>query len=78
MKSLTVGDFVIAPFTYSDGTCAACRAGFQSNCSHGGAFGNGDIDGGQGERVRAPHADTTLVRVPGTEADFTEYRRQRD
>src|SRR3954469_14008532 len=28
VKDLTVGDFVIAPFTYNDGTCPACRAGF--------------------------------------------------
>jgi alcohol dehydrogenase len=70
VTDLQVGDFVIAPFTFSDGTCAACRAGFQSNCEHGGAFGNGDIDGGQGERVRAPFADATLVKVPGT--DFTD------
>src|SRR3954447_25700996 len=70
VKTLAPGDFVIAPFTFNDGTCPACRAGFQSNCEHGGAFGNGMIDGGQGERVRAPFADATLVKVPG--ADFTE------
>jgi threonine dehydrogenase-like Zn-dependent dehydrogenase len=67
---LAVGDFVIAPFTFSDGTCPACQAGFESNCEHGGAFGDGDIDGGQGEKVRAPHADATLVQVPGS--DFTD------
>ncbi len=59
-----VGDLVIAPFTYSDGSCANCRAGFPSNCVHGGAFGNGVIDGGQGERVRVPFAASTLVAVP--------------
>ena len=58
---------MIAPFTFSDGTCANCQAGFPSNCVHGGAFGNGDIDGGQGEIVRVPFADATLVKVPGTE-----------
>src|SRR6476659_9320628 len=41
VEGLAVGDFVIAPFTYNDGTCPACRAGFQSNCASGGAFGNG-------------------------------------
>ena len=69
VETLAPGDFVIAPFTFNDGTCPACRAGFQSNCEHGGAFGNGTIDGGQGERVRAPFADATLVKVPGS--DFT-------
>ncbi|GAA2157552.1 threonine dehydrogenase-like Zn-dependent dehydrogenase [Humibacillus xanthopallidus] len=70
---LAVGDFVIAPFTYNDGTCPACRAGFQSNCAHGGAFGNGVTDGGQGEKVRAPFADATLVKVPNPpEGGFTD------
>lgn len=66
VSGLAKGDFVIAPFTFSDGTCAPCRAGFQSNCFHGGAFGNGEIDGGQGEYVRTPYAATTLVKVPGS------------
>src|SRR3954468_4956199 len=70
VTDLAVGDFVIAPFTCNDGTCPACQAGFESNCEHGGAFGDGDIDGGQGEKVRAPYADATLVKVPGS--DFTE------
>jgi alcohol dehydrogenase len=70
VANLQPGDFVVAPFTYSDGTCPACRAGFQANCEHGGSFGNGTTDGGQGERVRTPLADSTLVKVPGT--DFTD------
>lgn len=60
------GDFVIAPFTYCDGTCAHCRAGWPSNCLHGGSFGNHGIDGGQGEAVRSPFADSTLVKVPSS------------
>ncbi len=59
-------DLVIAPFTYSDGTCVHCRAGWTSNCVAGGSFGNHGIDGGQGEAVRVPFADSTLVRVPGS------------
>jgi len=70
VTDLHVGDFVIAPFTFNDGTCPACLHGFQSSCVHGGAFGNGDIDGGQGEYVRTPFADATLVKVPGS--DFTD------
>ena len=70
VTDLTKGDFVIAPFTFSDGVCPACRAGFQSNCTHGGAFGDGKHDGGQGEIVRAPYAEATLVKVPGSH--FTE------
>src|SRR6266480_1255913 len=59
-------DFVVAPFTYNDGTCVHCRAGWTSNCAHGGSFGNHGIDGGQGEAVRAPIADATLVKAPGS------------
>ena len=73
VRDLAAGDFVIAPFTYNDGTCPACQAGYPSNCVHGGAFGNGETDGGQGERVRAPFADATLVKVPNApEGGFTE------
>lgn len=65
VHDLTPGDFVVAPFTYCDGTCANCRAGFTSQCLHGGSFGNGETDGGQGEYVRVPLAGATLVKVPG-------------
>jgi threonine dehydrogenase-like Zn-dependent dehydrogenase len=71
VSDLAVGDFVIAPFTFNDGTCAACQAGFESNCEHGGSFGNGVVDGGQGERVRTPYADATLVKVPSA-GPFTD------
>jgi alcohol dehydrogenase len=70
VTELEPGDFVIAPFTFNDGTCSACLHGFQSNCEHGGAFGNGTTDGGQGQYVRTPFADATLVKVPG--GNFTD------
>lgn len=66
VHTIQKNDFVIAPFTFCDGTCANCRAGWPSNCMHGGSFGNHGIDGGQGEAVRAPFADATLVKVPGS------------
>lgn len=66
VQSLKKGDFVIAPFTYCDGTCANCLRGWTGNCMHGGGFGNNGMDGGQGEYVRVPFADTTLVKVPGS------------
>jgi threonine dehydrogenase-like Zn-dependent dehydrogenase len=66
VRTLKKGDFVVAPFTYNDGTCVHCHAGWTSNCANGGSFGNHGIDGGQGETVRAPFADTTLVKVPGS------------
>ena len=65
VRDLRAGDVVVTPFTFSDGTCAMCRAGWPSNCLHGGAYGNHGFDGGQGERVRVPYAAATLVKVPG-------------
>jgi threonine dehydrogenase-like Zn-dependent dehydrogenase len=59
------GDFVIAPFAYSDGTCPHCRHGITTACVTGGFF-PGETDGGQGEAVRVPLADGTLVPVPGS------------
>src|SRR3989440_9171216 len=65
VRHVKQGDFVIAPFAYSDGTCPHCRRGITSACVAGGFFpANGD--GGQGEAVRVPLADGTLVRVPGS------------
>ena len=59
------GDLVVAPFNFCDGTCVHCRARWTSSCVAGGVFGNGVVDGGQGEAVRVPLADGSLVRVPG-------------
>ncbi len=58
------GDFVIAPFVWSDGTCDFCREGLQTSCRHGGIWGQLPGTGGQAEAVRVPHADGTLVVVP--------------
>src|SRR3954454_24825043 len=62
---ITKGDLVIAPFAFSDGSCPNCANGVTTACMNGGFFPmNGD--GGQGEAVRVPLADTTLVSVPGS------------
>jgi threonine dehydrogenase-like Zn-dependent dehydrogenase len=63
--NLSKGDFVIAPFAFSDGSCPNCQNGVTTACLNGGFFPmNGD--GGQGEAVRVPLAETTLVPVPGS------------
>ncbi len=69
VPTLTAGDFVIAPFAISDGTCAHCRNGVHTSCEHGGWWGSSDehghpVDGGQGQWVRVPQADGTLVATP--------------
>src|SRR5947209_14352548 len=66
VRGVAKGELVIAPFKFSDGTCAHCRAGWTSNCIAGAPFGTDGIDGGQGEAVRVPFADGTLVPVPGS------------
>jgi len=59
-------DLVVAPFIYSDMSCPHCLNGSTISCVRGGNFGNGTIDGGQGEAVRVPLAGSTLVPVPGS------------
>ena len=68
VATVKAGDLVVSPFLWSDGTCVFCREGLQSECLHGGRYGSADVDGGQGEAVRVPQADGTLVALP-VEAD---------
>ena len=58
------GDLVVAPFVYSDGSCEFCLEGIHTSCLHGGFWGSDGVDGGQGEAVRVPQADGTLVVLP--------------
>jgi threonine dehydrogenase-like Zn-dependent dehydrogenase len=69
VQSLKVGQLVIAPFLISDGTCVFCREGLQASCVHGARYGADGVDGGQGEAVRVPYADGTLVALPVDEDD---------
>jgi alcohol dehydrogenase len=62
------GDRVLAPFWISCGECEFCRKGLHTSCVNGTSWG-GEHSGAQGEQVRAPHADGTLVRVPDRFAD---------
>jgi threonine dehydrogenase-like Zn-dependent dehydrogenase len=69
VRTMRSGDLVIAPFLWSDGTCPLCVRGVQSSCQNGGGYGGADrdglpVDGGQGDYVRVPQADGTLVVVP--------------
>lgn len=68
------GNFVIAPFYSCDMTCVNCLNGVSTSCLVGGWWGADDpegflADGGQGELVRVPHADGTLVATPGVPED---------
>ena len=70
IQKIKVGDFVIAPFYFCDMTCTNCINGVSTSCLHGGWWGSNDragefVDGGQGQLVRVPLADGTLVATPG-------------
>jgi threonine dehydrogenase-like Zn-dependent dehydrogenase len=64
VRTVKVGDLVVAPFAWSDGTCDFCREGLHTSCLHGGWWARNGIDGGQGDAVRVPQADGTLVVLP--------------
>ncbi|MER7976501.1 alcohol dehydrogenase catalytic domain-containing protein [Streptomyces sp. NPDC095817] len=66
VSGVKAGDLVVAPFTYCDNTCDRCARGLQISCRHGGRYGFDGVDGGQGEAVRVPQADGTLVELPVT------------
>ena len=69
VRTVKAGDLVVTPFVWSDGTCIFCRRGLQVSCLHGGRYGTDGVDGGQGEAVRVPQADGTLVVLPVGEDD---------
>ncbi|MGE0026951.1 MAG: alcohol dehydrogenase catalytic domain-containing protein [Thermoleophilia bacterium] len=72
VTGVKVGDRVVAPFVFSDGSCFFCDHGIHSSCTSGGIFGSpfwgehagGEVEGGQSEFVRVPEADGTLVVIP--------------
>jgi len=64
VTTVKVGDLVVMPFAFSDGTCAFCHEGLQTSCVHGGFFGTAEVAGAQAEAVRVPQADGTLVTLP--------------
>ncbi len=64
VRNHRVGDLVVAPFVISDNTCDFCREGFHTSCRHRNGWGSPGVDAGQGEAVRVPLADGTLVKLP--------------
>ena len=64
VSRLKAGDLVVAPFVWADNTCDFCAEGLQTSCRHGGRYGFDGVDGGQGEVVRVPQAQGTLVTLP--------------
>jgi threonine dehydrogenase-like Zn-dependent dehydrogenase len=64
VSGFTRGDVVVAPFVWADNTCDFCVEGLQTSCRHGGGWGAPGVDAGQGEAVRVPQAQGTLVKLP--------------
>ncbi|HEV7769594.1 MAG TPA: zinc-dependent alcohol dehydrogenase family protein [Solirubrobacterales bacterium] len=64
VSTVKPGDLVVMPFAFSDGTCLFCEDGLQTECVHGGFFGNADVGGAQAEALRIPQADGTLYPLP--------------
>src|SRR5690348_11243731 len=58
VKKIKVGDLVVAPFLPVDGSCPECKVGLSSYCRNKNYWGSNGYDGGQGEKVRVPMADT--------------------
>jgi len=63
VSTVKPGDLVVMPFAFSDGTCLFCEDGLQTECVHGGFFGNADVGGAQAEALRIPQADGTLYAL---------------
>jgi len=68
VTSVEPGDRVLAPFAISCGECEFCRKGLYTSCVEDESW-SGANGGGQGEYVKCPYADGTLVRVPDRYAD---------
>ncbi|KAK0630598.1 chaperonin 10-like protein [Bombardia bombarda] len=69
VKTLAIGDTVVAPFTVSCAACFYCRHGLSSRCEHSQLFGSPGLDGAQAEFVRVPFADGTAVKAPAELVD---------
>jgi threonine dehydrogenase-like Zn-dependent dehydrogenase len=67
VSTVKPGDLVVTPWVWSDNTCDYCAKGLTTSCRNGGRYGSGGVDGGQGEAVRVPQAQGTLVKLPVAE-----------
>jgi len=62
------GDRVVVAFTVACGACWFCGHGQTALCDRAAIFGTGlfggELPGTQAERLRVPHADVNLLRIP--------------
>ena len=64
VTQLKIGDLVVGPFSWCDGTCAQCKKGMSSQCLNGGSWGRNGTMGCQAEQLRVPYADANLFVIP--------------
>lgn len=73
VETLAPGDRVIAPCYPFCGVCEMCQKGISGLCPSGALFGSGqgwgNMSGGLAEYVRAPLADSALLKIPDTVSD---------
>ena len=67
VAKVAVGDTVVCPFTSNCGHCYYCRMGLTCRCEQGALYGwmaqGCGLEGAQGEMVRVPHADASLLKL---------------
>ena len=64
VQRIRVGQLVVMPFAFADGSCLFCDEGLPTSCVHGGFFGvGGEAGGAQSEALRVPLADGTLYPI---------------
>ncbi|KAI1369094.1 GroES-like protein [Xylaria arbuscula] len=64
VRTVKVGDKVVAPFTVSCMKCFYCKIGYSSRCVDNLLFGSARLDGAQADYIRVPFADGTVVKAP--------------
>ncbi|KAH9900539.1 GroES-like protein [Xylariomycetidae sp. FL2044] len=64
VKTVTIGDKIVCPFTVSCMDCFYCKNGYSSRCTSNALFGSEHLDGAQADYVRVPLADGTVVKAP--------------
>lgn len=64
VTKVKVGDLVVGPFFWCDGSCPECKKGMSSQCLNGASWGNKGTTGCQAEQLRVPFADANLFPFP--------------
>jgi threonine dehydrogenase-like Zn-dependent dehydrogenase len=78
VHTLKAGDFVIAPFAWSDNTCDFCCEGVQTSCRHGGFWARNGIGGAVGLSavLAARRLGAETIILMGRHTDRTNLGRE--